>query len=112
MQVNTHVDVEIVAVEQDDEVTVMLELVAPTAVSDTPRPPAAVQVVLDRSGSMDGERLGAAKQALVRLVDCLDARDRFGVVAFDDEVRVVVPAGELRDKQSARRAIAEVHPAA
>ena len=34
--------------------------------ADVPRPPAAVQVVLDRSGSMDGERLEAAKQALVR----------------------------------------------
>jgi hypothetical protein len=73
MQVKTYVDVDIVAVEQDDEVTVMIELTAPVPAGDTPRPPAAVQVVLDRSGSMDGERLGAAKQALVRLVDRLDA---------------------------------------
>lgn len=109
MKVNTHVDVDIVAVEQDDEVTVMLELVAPTPANGKPRPPAAVQVVLDRSGSMDGERLGAAKQALVRLVDRLDPADRLGVVAFDDEVRVIVPAGELADKHAARSAIAGVH---
>ena len=30
MQVNTHVDVDVVAVEQDDQVTVMLELIAPS----------------------------------------------------------------------------------
>ncbi len=109
MQVNTYADVDIVAVEQDDEVTVMIELVAPTPVSDAPRPSAAVQVVLDRSGSMGGERLEAAKQALVRLVDRLDSGDRFGVVAFDDEVRVVVPAGDLQDKHAARLNIADVH---
>src|SRR4051794_37973328 len=101
MKVNTHLDVDMVAVEQEDEVTVMLELIAPTPVIGEPRPPAAVQVVLDRSGSMDGERLHAAKQALVRLVDRLDPADRLGVVAFDDEVRVVVPAGELADKHAA-----------
>jgi Ca-activated chloride channel family protein len=108
MQVNTYVDVDVVAVEQDDQVTVMLELVAPTPISDVPRLPAAVQVVLDRSGSMDGERLQAAKQALVRLVDRLDAHDRFGVVAFDDEVRVVVPAGALHDKVATQQAIVDI----
>lgn len=106
MQVNAHADVDVVAVEQDDQVTVMLELVAPTAQSDKPRSAATVQVVLDRSGSMDGERLAAAKEALVRLVDRLDPTDRFGVVAFDDEVQVVVPAGGLADKHAARHAIA------
>lgn len=109
MQVKTYVDVDIVAVEQEDEVAVMIELTAPTTPSDKPRPPAAVQVVLDRSGSMDGERLHAAKQALGRLVDRLDPHDRFGVVAFDDEVRIVVPAGELHDKPAAQRAIADLH---
>jgi Ca-activated chloride channel homolog len=109
MQVNTYADVDVVAVEQEDEVTVMLELSAPATASAAPRPPAAVQVVLDRSGSMHGERLDAAKQALVRLVDRLDPSDRFGVIAFDDDVRVVAPAGELHDKEAARRAIAGVY---
>ena len=105
MQVSAHADVDVVAVEQDDQVTVMLELVAPTAQTDKPRPAATVQVVLDRSGSMGGERLNAAKEALVRLVDRLDPTDRFGVVAFDDEVQVVVAAGGLTDKHAARHAI-------
>jgi hypothetical protein len=30
------------------------------------------------------------------------------VVAFDDEVRVVVPAGELHDKHAAQQAIADL----
>jgi Ca-activated chloride channel family protein len=110
MRVNAHLDVEVVAVEQDEQVSVMLELVAPAAAQAAERPAATVQIVLDRSGSMAGERLDAAKQALVRLVDRLDPADRLGVVAFDDDVRVVVPAGRLTGKAAARAAIEALEP--
>lgn len=106
MEVNAHVDVDVIALEQDDEVTLLLELVAPAAPVDGARPPAALQVVLDRSGSMAGDRLEAAKQALTLLVDRLDPSDRFGLVAFDDEVLMVVPAAPLTDKAAAKAAIA------
>ena len=108
MQLNTHVDIELVAVEQPDEITVLLELKAPEAPTTGRRAPAAVQVVLDRSGSMDGERLDAAKRALIALIDRLDPNDRFGVVAFDDEVQVVAPAGPLADKLALEHAVASV----
>ena len=101
MHVNTHADVDVVAVETDDQVTVMLELEAPATTGGRPRPAATVEIVLDRSGSMRGERLDAAKDALLRLVDRLDPADRFGVVAFDDMIEVVVPAGRLADKPAA-----------
>jgi Ca-activated chloride channel family protein len=108
MQLNTHVDIELVAVEQPDELTVLLELAAPEAPKADKRPPAAVQVVLDRSGSMDGERLDAAKRALVALVDRLHPQDRFGVVAFDNTVQIVAPAGPLTDRQALKHAVAGV----
>ena len=110
MRLNAHVDVELVAVEQPDELTVMLELRAPEAPQERPRPPAAVQVVLDRSGSMQGERLEAAQRALLALVDRLDPSDRFGVVAFDDTADVVVPAGPAADKAALKQAIAALGP--
>jgi Ca-activated chloride channel family protein len=105
MHVNAHLDVDLVAVQQADEVAVMLELVAPEAPADAERPAACVQVVLDRSGSMDGPRLQAARSALTALVDRLDPRDAFGLVVFDHEVDVVVPAGPLADKPAVKAAI-------
>src|SRR4051812_19053992 len=108
MHITAHLDLDLVAVETDDEITLMLELTAPAAPEGQERPHATVQVVLDRSGSMDGPRLGTALVALDRLVSRLDARDRFGLVTFDDHVDVVVPAGELTHKAAVRHAIAAV----
>jgi Ca-activated chloride channel family protein len=103
-------DVDLVAVEQTDELTLLVELTAPTpAVRPTgSRPPSSV--VLDRSGSMAGGRLQAAQTALLQLVDRLDPADSFGVVAFDDQVQLVVPAGPLADKSAVKQAIAALQP--
>lgn len=92
MHINAQLDVDVVSVEQDDKVTVMLDLEAPEAADHVQRPSSAVIVVLDRSGSMSGDRLLAAKKSLVALIDRLDDRDHFGLVAFDNEARLVVPA--------------------
>jgi Ca-activated chloride channel family protein len=110
MQLNAHVDVELVAVQQPDELSILLELTAPAAPTTKPRNAAAVQVVLDRSGSMAGERLDAAQRGLIALVDRLGPEDRFGVVAFDDGAQVVVPAGPLTDRQQVKQAIAAIVP--
>ena len=42
-----------------------------------------VVVVLDRSGSMGGWKMVAARRAAARVIDSLGARDRFAVLAFD-----------------------------
>lgn len=110
MHVNAHLDLDFVAIEQADEVTLMLELDAPPAPDSGPRPPAAVQIVLDRSGSMGHGRLEAAKDAITALVDRLDPGDSLGVVAFDDDVQMVLPARTLStpNRQAAKAAVARL----
>src|SRR4051812_41689742 len=113
MHITAHLDVDMVAVETEDEISVLLELAAPAASTDADeaRPPATLQVVLDRSGSMaEDDRLGGAKRALLALIDRLDPTDNFGLVAFDDEATVVVPAGPLPDKEAGRRGSTHNHP--
>ena len=96
MHVHSHLDVEVVALEEADTVHVLLELQAPAqAEAVAPRLPQTVVVVLDRSGSMGGERLDAARAALLTLIERLDPTDRLGVVAFDHVAEVVIPAGPL-----------------
>ncbi len=108
MHLNAHLDVDLIAVEQEDELALMLELTAPPAPASDKRAPATLEVVLDRSGSMGDGRLSAALTALDALVARLDPADRFGLVVFDDKVDVVVPAGPLVDKKSVRDAMRRV----
>ena len=108
MDINALLDVDLVAVEAEDHLSVLLELTAPGRDSGAQRPPSTLQVVLDRSGSMSDGRLDAAKDALESLIARLDPTDNFGLVTFDDDVEVPIPAGPLADKHAAREAIRSV----
>ena len=65
--------------------TFALTLIPPAGVELTSRPRDVV-FVLDRSGSMEGWKIVAARRALARMVDTLSAADRFAVLAFDNVV--------------------------
>ncbi|MEO9329042.1 vWA domain-containing protein [Gordonia aurantiaca] len=108
MKLSAALDVEMVAHESADEVTVLLELQAPAG-PESKRSPAALQVVLDRSGSMHGAPLEGAKKALAGVVAKLDPNDVLGVVTFDDDAQVVVPATPLSNKAAALAAIRSIH---
>ena len=110
MHLNAHLDLDVLAHETDDQLSVLVELTAPEQPVDADRAPSTLVVVLDRSGSMAGPRLEQAKAALTALIDQLDPHDRFGLVTFDQHTTVAVPAGELTDKPAVKRAIAQVHP--
>lgn len=109
MNLDAHLEVDVVAHQGDDELSALVELTAPDAAADAERAPSTLVVVLDRSGSMSGARIAAARKALLSLVDRLDPRDRFGLVAFDDQVDVIVPPGPLNGKPAVKQAISRVH---
>jgi Ca-activated chloride channel family protein len=66
--------------------TFMLTLVPPAPVAQAAARPRDVALVLDRSGSMTGWKIVAARRAVARMVDSLCERDRFLLLAFDDTV--------------------------
>jgi Ca-activated chloride channel family protein len=62
-------------------------------------------IVLDRSGSMQGEKLTRAKQAAMMAIDRLSDHDIVSVVAYDDTIRVLVPATRVSDRAAIHAAI-------
>ncbi|MFB6352260.1 MAG: VWA domain-containing protein, partial [Bradymonadaceae bacterium] len=60
----------------------------PKAQRETPS--LALALVIDKSGSMNGERIELAKEAAKATVEILQKNDNVGVVAFDDSVQAIV----------------------
>jgi Ca-activated chloride channel family protein len=74
------------------------------------RPPVNLAFVIDRSGSMAGEKLRLAKLAVEQSVGRLQSDDRFAVVVYDDVVDVVASStfATPDDRERALRRLAEV----
>lgn len=79
-----------------------VDLVQP---SEKEEPPVAIVLVIDRSGSMVGEKLEYAKQAARAVVDKLTPRDEVGVIAFDARFEWIVPLRAVDEKEAIQKAI-------
>ncbi|MCB0847554.1 MAG: VWA domain-containing protein, partial [Bacteroidetes bacterium] len=64
-----------------------------------------IGLVIDRSGSMQGEKLHKTKQALLALVNHLKPSDKISMIAFDHEAQILLPAQEVGNKYMVRSAI-------
>jgi Ca-activated chloride channel family protein len=69
------------------------------------RTPLNISLVIDRSGSMEGDKLKHAKLAAQYVVDQLSAEDYVSIVQYDDAVQVVSTSNRVGDKQLLKRKI-------
>ena len=69
-----------------------VQVSAPPAERRSERLAVNVAFVLDRSGSMSGEKIQLARQTILEAIARLGVRDRFSVIAYDDVVETVVEA--------------------
>jgi Ca-activated chloride channel homolog len=77
----------------------------------TERVPLNIALVLDRSGSMMGDKLEYCKKAAQFVVDNLDADDRVSVVIYESGVKVLVPSTKASNKEQLKRMIAGINVA-
>ncbi|MFC4532207.1 VIT domain-containing protein [Sphaerisporangium dianthi] len=71
--------------EADGDGTFVLTVLPPPE-TEARRRPRDVALLLDRSGSMTGWKMVAARRAAARIVDTLTSADRFAVLSFDSVV--------------------------
>jgi Ca-activated chloride channel homolog len=63
------------------------------------RAPLNLALVVDRSGSMEGEPLEYVKRACGYVVDLLEPEDVLTIVVFEEQVQVLMPARRVVNKQ-------------
>jgi Ca-activated chloride channel family protein len=61
--------------------------------------PVDLVVVMDVSGSMEGEKINAARSSLIEFINLLDDRDRLEIILFSDELVTLTPLSRLGDKR-------------
>ena len=81
--------------------TFALTLVPPSTTTIAAKPRDVV-IVVDRSGSMGGWKMVAARRAAARMIDTLTSRDRFCAIPFDHEIEMI-PAPALTDASDRNR---------
>ena len=67
-------------------------------------------IVMDRSGSMTGNKIELAKEAAARSVELLRKNDTFGFIAFDDQPWSIIDTAPLKNKKQAISDILSVSP--
>ena len=84
-----HADRTTVPADSAAERHLLATVTAPVVPRAQGRAPADVVFVIDRSGSMEGEAIQLARDAVLQGVGMLAEQDRFAIVAYDDIVDVV-----------------------
>ena len=95
---------------QDNTVNVLVRIQAPAAPAGhaAERPPQALALVIDRSGSMQGRPLDEARRCAEYVVSQLRPTDAVSLVQFDNRVQRLWPAAPVGDGAPLRAALAGI----
>lgn len=108
MKLESRMDYSVVPTGTASVVHVLLTITAPDSPAGRKRPALNLAAVLDRSGSMAGEKLDYAKRSTQLLLDQFAPDDRFSLVTFDDEVQPLVESATVSDPAALSAAIAGI----
>ena len=100
----------LVHLDEPQMLYLILELEAPLEAREAPSPPLNVSLVLDRSTSMQGEKMDIVKAAAIQVLRNLRAQDILSVVAFSDRAEVIIPASYHEERTRLEAKIQMIRP--
>lgn len=98
MEISIAPEYESIPAGKEVDMHVMITLKSPAVESGTERSPISLCLVIDRSGSMEGEKIETTREAARYIINWLTRRDFASIVTYDSNVRVVVPFQQLTHK--------------
>lgn len=93
---------------QEQTADLLIRISPPQVETQTRRHPLNLSLVLDRSGSMQGEKMSRAREAAAYCIDQLLPQDRISLVIFDDIVEVLAASQPVENKMEIKRRLAQV----
>jgi Ca-activated chloride channel family protein len=89
----------LVKLDEPQLIYMLLEVSPREEKESLPSPPLNICLVLDRSTSMQGDKMDMVKATAIQLLRSLRAEDVFSLVAFSDYAEVIIPAAFNSDKK-------------
>lgn len=74
------------------------------------RVPLNLSIVIDRSGSMEGDKIKYAREAAIYIIEQLKPEDRVSVIAYDDHITLIQASTTVTDKQLLIKKIKAIYP--
>lgn len=93
------------------QVVYLLLEIQPTQMIAQVRVPVNVSFVLDRSGSMKGDKIERVRRATTLALDLLDRQDIVSVVIFDHRTEVIIPAAPVHDRNDLKQRVNRIRDA-
>lgn len=105
MQADFSLDYDMLTVERPQKLYLMARFEAGHTVGLGVRRPLNLSLVIDRSGSMAGDKIDYTKQAAQFLVQHLSSQDTLSVVLYNDKVETLIPPETISNKDMVNQAL-------
>ncbi|MBA3870329.1 MAG: FHA domain-containing protein [Anaerolineae bacterium] len=100
MKADFALDYDVLTVERPQKLYLMARLVSNATPTNQTRRPLNISLVLDRSGSMAGNKLEYTRQAAQFLVQHLSANDTLSIVLYNEQVTTLIPPDSVSQKDA------------
>lgn len=105
VEIHLHPDRPLVTSTGEQTILVKVEAVGRQIRPVEDRTPVNLSLIIDRSGSMSGQRIEQARAGALEAVSRLGQGDVFSLVVFDHEVQTLIPAAGIEDLEEVKRII-------